>query len=176
MKSMPSRSNSYNIIPILGALSLFFSVIEYIIPKPIPFLRIGLANIPILLSLVLLTPKKTILLIFIKSIGSSLIAGTIFSWIFLYSLSGSLASGIIMLIFYRVFNRWISMIGISVIGALSSNLVQISFATLLLGSGAKYIGLPILITGLITGIVIGYFTNNFLDKSLWIRSNKLNIQ
>lgn len=169
---MKSTQSPSDIISILGALALFLSVIEYVIPKPVPFIKLGLANIPIIISLVILTPRSTLLLILIKSIGSSLITGTIFSWVFLYSLSGSITSGIVMLIFYYLFKKWISMIGVSLIGALSSNLVQIYLATLLLGSGARYMGLPILITGFITGIIIGLFTQKFLNESEWIRGLK----
>lgn len=175
MKLMSSPINRDKIISMLGGLALFLSLIEHVIPKPIPFIRIGLANIPILISLILLTPKETIYLILIKSIGSSLVTGTIFSWIFLYSLSGSMISGIIMLIFYKLLKHRVSMIGLSLLGALSNNLVQIFMATLFLGSGAKYIGIPILITGFISGLVIGYLSNIFINQSIWIRSHKLKI-
>ena len=43
-----------DLVAFLGALCLFLSAIEYMIPKPIPFLRVGIANLPILLSLDLL--------------------------------------------------------------------------------------------------------------------------
>ncbi len=169
MTSTPSHIDKNSIISILGALSLFLSIIEYVIPKPIP-VKLGLANIPIILSLIILTPKETFILILIKTIGSGLVTGTIFSWIFIYSLSGSLSSGIIMLILKQLLKERVSMIGISVAGALTSNLVQIYFATLLLGKGAKFIGLPILIIGLISGFLIGLFSNKFIEKSQWIKS------
>lgn len=175
MISTQEPINRDKIISILGGLALFLSLIEHVIPKPIPFIRIGLANIPILISLILLTPKETIYLILIKSIGSSLITGTIFSWIFLYSLSGSLISGTVMLIFFKLLQSRVSMIGISILGALSNNLVQIFLATLFLGSGAKYLGIPILIIGFISGIAIGQLSNSFITKSIWIRSHQLHI-
>lgn len=159
-------------LAILGALSLFLSLIEYLIPKPIPFIKLGMANIAVLLSLIMLTPKETLILIFIKSVGGSLVTGTIFSWVFLYSISGSLISGVIMLIIYNLLKNRVSMVGISISGALGSNLTQISLATLFLGSGAKYIGIPILISGFISGILTGLFTNRFIQESEWVRSLK----
>lgn len=158
-----------DIVAILGAMSLFLALIEYLIPKPIPFIRLGLANIPILISLVLLPPKETLKLIIIKSIGSGLVTGTIFSWIFLYSLAGSISSGLIMLLLKLVLKNRVSLIGLSVAGALASNTAQIFIATLLLGRGAIYIGLPILITGLITGLLMGFWSNKFIKESIWIR-------
>ncbi len=171
---MSLHINRNKIISILGALALFLSLIEYVIPKPIPFLKIGIANIPIMISLILLTPKETIILICVKSVGASLIGGTIFSWVFLYSISGSLSSGLVMLLLKRVLKESVSMIGLGVAGALCSNLVQIYLATILLGSGAKFIGLPLLISGLITGSIIGHLTNKFISSSKWIRSILLN--
>lgn len=175
MKLIQEHTDRDKIISILGGLALFLSIIEHVIPKPIPFIRIGLANIPILISLILLTPRDTIFLILIKSIGSSLVTGTIFSWIFLYSLTGSIVSGVVMLLFYNIFKKRISMIGVSLIGALANNLMQILMATLFLGSGAKYIGIPILIIGFISGIVIGHTSNTFIQKSQWVRSHQLKI-
>lgn len=173
MKSMSSPGREDKIITILGGLALFLSVIEYIIPKPIPFIKIGLANIPILISLYILKPKSSIKLILIKSLGSSLISGTLFSWIFLYSLTGSFISGLVMIITWRYLQRWLSMVGVCVLGALSSNLTQILMATVILGPGAKYLGIPILIIGLISGLIIGTLTNNFINRSLWIKGVKI---
>lgn len=170
MKPMLLHTKNRNTLAILGALSLFLSLIEYLIPKPIPFIKLGMANISILLSLILLTPKETLVLIFIKSVGGSLVTGTIFSWVFLYSISGSFVSGIIMLIIYNLLKEKVSMVGISIAGALGSNLTQIALATLFLGNGAKYIGIPILISGFISGILTGLFSNRFINESKWIRS------
>lgn len=170
---MSSPGREQKLITILGGLALFLSVIEYIIPKPIPFIKIGLANIPILLSLHILQPRSSFKLILIKSLGASLISGTLFSWIFLYSLSGSLVSGLFMVVSWRLLHRWVTMIGISILGALSSNLTQISLALLILGPGAKYLGIPILIIGLISGLSIGLLTNKFITESKWIKEVKL---
>lgn len=167
LTSSPGRDRE--LITILGGLALFLSVIEYVIPKPIPFIKIGLANIPILLSLHIVKPQSSIKLILIKSLGASLISGTLFSWIFLYSLSGSLISGLIMILIWHFLKRWVSMVGISLLGALSNNLTQISLALLILGPGAIYLGIPILIIGFISGLSIGLLTNNFLQQSQWIK-------
>lgn len=53
----------HDIIALLAALALMLSSIEYIIPKPVPFLRLGLANLPVLISLGLLTPRRVFLLV-----------------------------------------------------------------------------------------------------------------
>ena len=35
---------------LLGAFCLFLSAVEYMLPKPLPFMRLGIANLPILLA------------------------------------------------------------------------------------------------------------------------------
>ncbi len=170
MKLTLSPIKNSDLISKLAALALFLAIIEHIIPKPIPFIRIGLANLPILLSLKILKPKEIIILVIIKSLGSSIITGTLFSWISIYSFAGSIVSGSVMIIFYYILKNRVSLVGISVLGAISNNTIQIYIATLLLGSGAIYIGIPILITGLITGTLLGLIANKFMDKSVWIRS------
>lgn len=160
----------YKLLPILGALSIFLSLLEYVIPKPIPFIKLGVANIPLLISLSLLPKRDLIKLIIIKSIGGSLISGTLFSWIFLYSLSGSLVSGMVMIGVFKLLGKRVTYVGISILGALTSNITQITIATLFLGSGAKYLGIPILITGFVTGLLTGLFSNSFVNNSKWVRS------
>lgn len=170
MKSISSPTETRDFIAVLGAMAIFLSLIEYIIPKPIPFIKLGLANLPVMIAISKLRLKDYLLLILLKSIGSGLISGTIFSWIFLYSLSGSLSSGLVMLLLKRLLKNRVSMIGISVTGALASNIVQISIAIVILGRGAKYIGIPILISGFISGLLLGIFANKFISESKWLRS------
>ena len=49
--ALPVKPEIRKTIAILGAFCLFLSAIEYMIPKPMPFMRIGLTNVPLLLAL-----------------------------------------------------------------------------------------------------------------------------
>ncbi|MBN1412926.1 MAG: Gx transporter family protein, partial [Spirochaetales bacterium] len=60
---MPSVSEKQKVVAILSAFALVLSGMEYLLPKPIPFLKIGLANLPILIALDLLNVRKILLLI-----------------------------------------------------------------------------------------------------------------
>jgi uncharacterized membrane protein len=111
-----------------GAFCLFLSTLEFLIPKPLPFMRIGLANLPILLALRLYPPRFTLALTALKILGQGIINGTLFSYIFLFSSAGSLTSALIMLGCVRIFGERMSLIGISLLGSLASNSVQILFA------------------------------------------------
>jgi heptaprenyl diphosphate synthase len=156
-----------------GAFCLFLSTLEFLIPKPLPFMRIGLANLPVLLSLRLNRPRFTLALTALKILGQGLINGTLFSYIFLFSSGGSLASALVMLGCARLFGEKMSLIGISLLGSLASNGAQILFARFfLLGEGAWLIGPPFLAIGTVTGFLLGFFSRKMLENSSWLAGMK----
>jgi heptaprenyl diphosphate synthase len=158
------------LVALAAAICLFLASIEYVIPKPLPFLRIGLANLPLLLALDLFPISHFFILLGIKILGQSLIQGSLFSFTFLLSLSGSLASGLLMLAARRILGKSSSLIGISILGALASNLVQLTIARyLVFGSSAWMIAPPFLLVGLVSSSILGYLAQAYKDHSLWLR-------
>jgi heptaprenyl diphosphate synthase len=160
-----------DVVALLGAFCLFLSTIEYMIPKPLPFMRIGFANLPIMLALDILSFRSFFLLVAIKVVGQSLVTGSLFSYIFLFSLVGSVASSALMLALRRGLGpKRISYVGVGTIGALVSNLSQVLMARVFIfGESAKYVAPPFLAVGVITGIALGLFCESFVAKSVWYR-------
>lgn len=159
------------LVALAAALCLFLSSIEYLIPKPLPFLRVGLANLPLLIALDLFPVPQYLLLLGLKIVGQSLIQGTLFSFVFLLSLVGSLASGLLMLAARRLFGSSISLIGTSILGALASNLSQLTLARyLVFGAGAWLVAPPFLVIGLVTSAVLGVFAEVYRSRSAWLRT------
>jgi heptaprenyl diphosphate synthase len=141
------------------------------IPKPIPFLRVGIANLPILISLDLLPVPSLLLVIVLKVLGQGLIGGTLISYVFLFSAFGSFASGLSMLAIRRAFGGRISLVGVGVLGALFSNMAQILLARVLIfGEGAWLIAPPFLAIGTVTATVLGLFADRFVARSKWLAS------
>ena len=101
-KLMDSPFKRNNLIAMLAATALFLSSIEYIIPKPLPFMRLGLANLPLLIGLETLAPLSFLLLVLLKVMGQTLIMGTLFSHIFILSFCGSFASALVMLLIKNI--------------------------------------------------------------------------
>ena len=160
-----------DLVAFLGALCLFLSAIEYMIPKPIPFLRVGIANLPILVSLDLLPVPSLLLVILLKVIGQGLIGGTLISYVFLFSAVGSFASGFSMILLRKLVGRHMTLVGIGVLGALFSNLTQILLARLLIfGEGAWLIAPPFLALGTVTATLLGIFADRFVARSRWLAS------
>jgi len=157
-----------NRIALLGAFSMFLSTIEYLFPRPIPFMRLGLANLPVILGLEILSPSGYFLLILVKVLGQALVNGTLASYVFLFSMAGSFASGGIMWLCYKGLGRRISFIGISVMGALTSNMAQITLSILFIFGPSAWRILPLFLgIGLVSGVFIGIFAQSFSEKSRW---------
>ena len=157
-------------ISFLAAICMFLSVVEYAIPKPLPFLRFGLANLPILISIKKLSVREILTLILLKILMQALVSGTLFSYIILFSLSGSIASGLIMLIGHLIFYRtgFVSNIGLSLMGSFANCSMQlICTRFLMFGQNVKYVAPILLISSFITGLALGIFANIFENRSRW---------
>ncbi len=170
-KQMRPPSDLLKRTAILGALSFFLAAVEYMVPKPVPFFRLGLANFPILLSLYVLPMPHIFLLVLLKTVGQGLIQGTLFSYTALLSFSGSFTSAGAMVLLAVVLRNRISLIGLSVAGALGNNLIQLLLAKLLITGEATYLIVPpFLIVGFISSIVLGILARRFVLSSLWVQS------
>ena len=166
---MISASKRTRIIALLGAFCLFCSTVEFMIPKPMPFLRLGLANLPILVGLSLLGLPEILLLVGIKVLGQGLVNGTLFSYIFLFSTCGSFASALLMTAAHRLGGHF-SLVGISILGALASNGVQLGLSRFLVfGENVRFIAPPFLAVGTVSAILLGGFAEKFVDNSRWLR-------
>ncbi len=164
-----SRPKIQRLVALAAAICLFLASIEYVIPKPLPFLRIGLANLPLLLAVDLFPVSHFFLLLGIKILGQSLIQGSLFSFTFLLSLSGSLASGLIMLAARRLLKGSTTLIGISILGAMASNFVQLTLARyLVFGRSAWMIAPPFLLVGLVSSSILGYLAQAYKQRSAWL--------
>ncbi|MDR0637717.1 MAG: Gx transporter family protein [Spirochaetaceae bacterium] len=157
---------------LLGAFCLFLSSIEYLIPKPLPFMRLGIANLPLMLALDILPFPVFARLVGIKVFGQALITGTLFSYVFLFSLAGTVISTFVQFLLRRlVAPKLLGFAGIGVVGGLISNLTQLALAQVfILGESIWYIVVPFLAAGVITGFVLGLFCASFAGRSQWYAS------
>ena len=158
-------------VSLLGGFCFFLSALEYLVPKPLPFLRLGLANFPLLLALDVLPFPSFVLLIGLKVIGQALISGTLFSYVFLFSVAGTAVSALLMYAARNVFRKErISLIGTSTAGALAFNGVQLLLARVFVfGESVRYAAAPILGLGLVTGTLLGALCEYFIKRSTWYK-------
>ncbi|MCD4817150.1 MAG: Gx transporter family protein [Candidatus Cloacimonetes bacterium] len=148
------------IIAFFTAFAATLYLAENLIPRPLPFLKFGLANIVVL---ILLFQKKTGIAFIVgisKTIIGGFLSGTLFNPSTVFSLVGTLGSLLVM-IFFLKFHIGFSLIGISILGAVTHNICQIfSVRLILIRDDSIYYLIPMLIIiGLVTGFVTGYFAN-----------------
>ncbi|MFA5852831.1 MAG: Gx transporter family protein [Spirochaetales bacterium] len=161
-------SEKADVTALLGAFCFFLSAIEYMLPKPMPFMRLGIANLPILLAVDLLPFPWFVTLAIVKVIGMSVISGSLFSFVALFSLAGTLTAALVMWASRKLGGRLISQIGVSILGALTSNAVQVVLARYVVFGQAAWLIAPLfLVMGLVTGTALGIFAEHFARRSRW---------
>ncbi len=152
----------------LAALTLVFTYAELLIPRVIPFFRIGLGNAALLMGLGLSFPAFMLLSV-IKSVAGSLMGGTLFSPFFLVSFAQSVASALVMFVFgkmarvstmqrdgFDIHRKLLSLYGISVAGSAVSAAVQISLSSLYLGQGTWSLLGPMLLFNAVSGLITAW--------------------
>ena len=163
------RSQTKNQVAHLSALTLLFSYIESILPRTVPFFRLGLGNIALLMSFSL-PPMPFMALCTVKAAASSMMAGTLFSPFFPVSLAQSIASGFFMYAVSRLNARLggklLSLYGISVLGSAISAVVQIICCSLYLGRGTFTLLGAMLIFNTASGIITAFFCGKIGNPSI----------
>jgi len=145
-------------IALLSAFALGLHGFENLLPSPIPWLRLGLANIVTLITLLLYGMRAAVMVTLIRVMLASLIAGSFLGPAFILSLGGGIASTLIMGFVLHIAPRLFSTMGLSIIGALFHNLAQLFLAYFLFIQRIEAILLitPVIILfGTLTGTVNG---------------------
>ncbi|MDX9785546.1 MAG: Gx transporter family protein [Desulfobacterales bacterium] len=151
-------------IAILVALACVLQIAESFIPHPVPGLRLGLANMMTLTAMILLGFGPAMEVALLRTVLSAFIMGSFMSPTFILSFSGAVVSTAVMGFFYwlsgthRYFR--LSVVGISILGAFTHNMVQLSLAYfLLVKHGGIFVFFPWLSIGAVaTGWVVGVVT------------------
>ena len=125
-----------------------------VIPGAVPGIKLGLANIMTLLSIMILSSKDAFLVVVVRCVLGAMISGNPVS--FAFSFTGGVLSFGIMVVLWHGFRGRVNIIIISMIGAVAHNIGQLMIAALLVHSVSVFVVLPVLmISALITGYIIG---------------------
>ena len=144
---MNQKKLSY--LGLFAAVAIIFGYVESLIPffAGIPGMKLGLANLAVL------------------SIVRIIVIGFMFGNLFsiLYSLAGAALSLAVMTFMKK--KSGFSILGISVAGGVSHNIGQLIIAGLItMTSGLIYYAPALLISGVITGLLIGTLTSEVLKR------------
>ena len=140
---------------LLAALALIFSYVEAMIPSPvaIPGVKLGVANLVILIALYQLDFKYALAINLVRIV----ISGLLFSGVFgiLYSLAGGMLS--LMVMWFLKKTDLFSIVGVSMAGGVAHNIGQILVASAVVSDLKMFAYLPILMfSGIISGVLIGF--------------------
>ena len=160
------------LLGVLTAATIVIAIAESYIPSiGIPGIKLGLANIMILITLYELGILEATGINLIRVLVVSLVRGTFLSMGFFMSLTGAVFSLGIMILFYLVIRKF-SIIGVSVIGSLFHVFGQILVAIFYLGSGYVIYYLPVIaVSAIITGVLVGV-TARLIIRTGIIRKQK----
>ena len=153
---------------VLLSLALIFGVLESFLPTAfLPGFRLGLANVAIVLVLYLYGAKDGLIVALSKAVLVSILRGSVFSMGGAMALAGTLLSFLGMALLHALIKK-MSVIGISLSGALLHVLGQIAVAYLFLGS--PILGyLPwLLLLSFGTGIGVGLICYAILRRTKFV--------
>lgn len=154
-------------IALLSAYAVGLHSIEALVPSPVPWLRLGLANIITLTTLYLYGLKAGVTVTFVRVVIRSLLAGTFLGPAFIMSFGGGMASTFVMWGMLVVSRRFLGPVSLSITGALTHNVTQLILAYVLFVRQMKAIILispVILIAGLVTGTFNGIVTQMIIKR------------
>jgi len=135
------------------------------VPMPLPGAKLGLANIVSLFVILLYGWRDALSVAVVRVWLGSVFGGALLGPAFLMSISGTLASTWVMAYTYSRWPGVFSLIGISIIGAVTHNVAQLFMATILVSNLSVLWYLPYLfLFALPTGVAVGYGAAFFLTK------------
>lgn len=167
---MTKRKWSASTIAKLGmltAVAIVLGYFEHLLPVTgIPGVKLGLANTVLLYALYLLDIPSAMLLMFLKVAISGLLFGGPAAM--LYSFAGGVLSLCMMILARKI--KGLSVVGVSIIGAVSHNIAQMIVAVFVVETRAILAYLPVLliaaaVTGTLTGLVAQYTFQGLHAKS-----------
>ena len=154
-----SRTKSIAVIGVFAAFAVMLSFLERLLPAPVPLpgVKLGLANIIVIIFLYRYGVREAFKIQILRILLFSALFGGIGSA--LYSFAGGVLSLGAMALFKKA--GVFSVVGVSVAGGVFHNIGQIAAAAAVLQSAGLFVYLPLLIisgevTGLITGLVAFY--------------------
>jgi len=154
---------------LLSATAVILFVVESLAPRPLPWMRLGLGNLPVLLALLAYGYRPALAVSLLKLFLGGLFGGTLGGPATLIGLVAGTCSLTAMAAVRCWTPRAFSIVGVSILGAVVHQLVQLVVAAQYIGHFALFSLVPLaLITGLVTGGGIGLL-------ALWSRRRLGNV-
>lgn len=161
------KVHKLTLLGLLLAGTIVIAILESFIPSfIIPGIKLGFANILILVTLYEIGVKEAVFINLIRVLVVSLLRGTFLTMGFFMSLSGAIFSLLVMIFFYKLLKKF-SIIGVSVIGSLFHVSGQILIAIIYMNSFYVIYYLPLIgLASIITGVIVGFIAKAIIKTGI----------
>jgi len=153
----------------LIVLGLLLFLFEAFIPRPLPWLKFGLANVATLIALYWLGWREAIIVSVFRIFVGAFFTGNLLTPSFFLSATGGAAALVGMILLKQ--SGGFSIIAVSISGAILHNMAQLALAAeWLFSNNVLWHLLPyLIITAAITGLVIGLFGRALLMRIVGLK-------
>ncbi|MGL4253210.1 MAG: Gx transporter family protein [Fusobacteriaceae bacterium] len=164
-KCLSEKEDRHEIIlTALVLLSVYLSLGETLIPKPFPWMKIGLANIATIIALEKYNSKMAIEISVLRVLIQGIMLGTVFTPSFIISFISGITATAAMIALYK-FRDYFSLLAISIFSAFIHNSIQLIIVYFLLFRNIEvnsrgiyifiliFLGLGV-VAGAITGLIV----------------------
>lgn len=154
-------------LSLLTGVGLILFLFESFIPRPLPWLKPGLAHIATLIAIYMMGVNEALLVVIMRVLVGSLLLGSLFNPSFLLSLGGGIAATLIMGVTHRYFSRVFSIFGISILGAVVHNLTQLCLVQILIVRRFEifYLAPFMILSSIFTGFIVALVSYLLMQKS-----------
>jgi len=151
-------------LALIMAIGLIMFIFESLIPRPLPWLKPGLANTATLIALYLFGFRAAMIVVIGRVVLGSIIMGTLFNPAFVLAIGGGVMATLMMAFFKKIGSSIFSIFGISVIGAVTHNIMQLILVFfILIKQFHIFYLLPLLIiSALFTGIIVAFISYHLI--------------
>jgi heptaprenyl diphosphate synthase len=153
-----SKSQRVVYLGLMTGLAIGLHIFESFIPMPVPVpgAKLGLANIISLYVIINFGLRDAVVVTVLRTVLGSLLSGTFMTIVFYFSFAGGLISTLLMGAVFCLFPKAFSVVGISLLGAVTHNLAQIAVASFVVESIYIALYLPYMLAfALPTGLFVG---------------------
>jgi len=159
-------------LSLLVGVGLILFLFESLIPRPLPWLKPGLAHIATLLAIYMMGFGEAIIVVVLRVLVGSLLLGSLFNPAFILSFGGGLAATFAMGLAHRYFSKIFSIFGISILGAVVHNLTQLLLVQFLIVHRMEifYLAPVMILSSLFTGFIVALVSSLLMEKAYLLTS------
>lgn len=160
-----SRSRRQVFLALFIALAVSLHLLEALLPSPLPWFRLGLANVMTLAALYVYDSRGAWIVSLARVGIGALLLGRIFGPGFWLALAGTILATFVMIIMYRFLGRFLSPVGVSAAGASGHVLGQVLIARwMVIQHEAVWQVFPVLLlSAIVSGTLTGWLAAALIE-------------